>query len=173
MTTYAAPVTGVVPGRQRGWIPVTTPAVPTVWVSTAEGIISIDVVAVELAINGLRDGWTLTSDEAAYAADLLFRRGVLYSVIAHRVRVSGETLRKWFPTDDTPLRDALARIRTRAPAARASSAVEPIRCGTLPGYRRHQRRKEPQCEACRRARRAADRHFRAHGTYVGAPEVPA
>ncbi|WP_435643390.1 hypothetical protein ACR9VJ_18255 [Streptomyces sp. H49] len=141
--------------------------------ATAAGLVCLDLVAVELAANGLRKGWTLTSSEAAYTADLLFQRGVDYSVIAHRIGVSGATLRKWFPTDDTPLGEALSRIRTRSEASRATSGqrLEPIRCGTLPGYRRHQRRKEPQCEACRRARHAADRHFKEHGTYIGAPEV--
>lgn len=175
MRTYDAPVTGVALGRQREWIAVTKLSVPTVWMATAEGLICIDLVAVEFAINGHRKGWTLTSDEAAYAADLLFQRGVQYSVIAAHVGVSGATLRKWFPTDDTPLCEALSRIRTRSEAAQSASVVKlgPIRCGTLPGYRRHQRRKEPSCELCLKGRRAAERHFKAHGTYVGAPEVTA
>ncbi|MBL1108025.1 hypothetical protein JK361_26130 [Streptomyces sp. 5-8] len=175
MTTHDAPVTGAVPGRHRDWIPVTTLSVPTVFMGTSDGVICLDLVAVELAINGVRKGWTLSSDEAAYAADLLFKRGVDYSVIAERVGVSGQTLRKWFPTDETPLCDALSRVRTRSQAAQLNSAVRlgPVRCGTLPGYRRHQRRKEPQCDACRKARTAADRHYRLHGTYVGAPGVAA
>ncbi|MFD5266718.1 hypothetical protein [Streptomyces sp. NPDC058335] len=162
-------------GRQRDWIPVTTLAVPTVWMATASGIVSLDLVAVELAVNGRRKGWTLTPYEAAYAADLLLQRGVDYSVIALRVGASGTTLRKWFPTDDTPLSDALTRIRTRSEAAEAGAATNPRRakCGTYRGNQRHRKRGEPQCEPCLEARRAAERHYRQHGTYVGAPEVAA
>lgn len=174
MRASDAPINGVPAGRQRDWIPVTRLAVPTVWMATADGLVCLDLVAVEFAINGQRKGWTLTSFEAAYAADLLFQRGVDYSVIANRIGVSGETLRKWFPSDDTPLGEALSRVRTRLEASRAAAVQKgPIRCGTLPGYRRHRRRKEPRCEACWHARRAAERHFKEHGTYVGAPEVAA
>jgi hypothetical protein len=170
---------GVPVGRHRDWIPVTTLSVPTVWLATADGIVSLDLVAVELAINGRRQGWTLTSHEAAYAADLLFRRGVQYSVITRLVGVSGATLRKWFPTDDTPLHEAVARIRPRTPIekvhAASMAAVEARavpRCGTYPAAKRHQRRKEPLDAACLEARRLADRHYREHGTYVGTPDAP-
>ncbi|MEU6535562.1 hypothetical protein [Streptomyces sp. NPDC047000] len=147
---------------------------PTVWLATAEGLVSLDLVAVELAVNGLRKGWTLTSHEAAYAAAYLFPRGVEYSVIANRVGVSGATLRRWFPADDTPLGEAMARIRTRQEALKVAVAktVRPrVRCGTYQGARAHRRRKEPLDEACREALRVADRHYREHGTYIGAPEI--
>jgi hypothetical protein len=144
--------------------------------ATADGLVCLDLVAVELAANDLRQGWTLTSHEAAYAADFMFQRGVQYSVIAHRIGVSGDTLRKWFPTDDTPLNEALTRIRARSEAQKlaAGGTKRPrARCGTYQGAQRHQRRQEPMCEPCREAKRAADRHYRQHGTYVGAPEVAA
>ncbi len=169
-------VRGVPVGRHRGWIPVTTLSVPTVWMATAEGIVCLDLVAIELAVNNLRRAWTLTSHEAAYAADFMFQRGVQYSVIANRIGVSGDTLRRWFPTDDTPLNEALTRIRTRREAqqsAAARSSRPRARCGTYQGAQRHQRHKEPMCEPCREAKRAADRHYRQHGTYVGAPEIAA
>ncbi|WP_406200049.1 hypothetical protein OG331_25015 [Streptomyces sp. NBC_01017] len=169
-------VRGVPVGRHRDWMPVTTLAVPTVWLATADGIVCLDLVAVELAVNNLRRGWTLTSHEAAFAADFMFQRGVQYSVIAHRIGVSGDTLRRWFPTDDTPLNDALTRIRSRHEAQRLAAANpnrRRARCGTYAGAQRHKKRKEPMCGPCREAKRAADRHYREHGTYVGAPEIAA
>ena len=63
-------VPGVHAGRSREWISVTTVAVPTVWLATADGLVLLDLLAIELAVNGLRtDGWRLTGPEAAYAAD--------------------------------------------------------------------------------------------------------
>jgi hypothetical protein len=170
----ATAVQGVPVGRHRGWIPVTTLSVPTVWMATAGGLVCLDLVAVELAVNNLRRGWTLTSHEAAYAADLMFRRGMQPGLIANRIGVSGATLRRWFPTDATPLPEALARIRPRTEAAQLGHMSRPqARCGTYRGAQRHQRRQEPMCEPCREAKRVADRHYRQHGTYVGAPEVAA
>lgn len=167
-------VTGVPVGRQRDWIPVTTLAVPTVWMATAEGLICIDLVAVELAVNGLRKGWTLSSDEAAYAADLLLQRGVDYSTIARRLGVSGTTMRKWFPTDTTPLCEALSQIRTRSEAAVAGGETKSnsrrARCGTYSGAQRHRRQGEPLDDLCRKAKRAADQHYKANKTYIGCPE---
>ncbi|MEU1141827.1 hypothetical protein ABZ392_33965 [Streptomyces sp. NPDC005885] len=169
-------VRGVPVGRDRDWIPVTTLAVPTVWLATADGLVCLDLVAVELAANGLRDGWTLTSHEAAFTADLLLQRGIQPGVINRLIGVSGTTLRKWFPTDDTPLHEALARIRSRADAGKLSAErarQNPAPCGTYHGAQRHQKRNEPVCPSCREAKRAADQHYRKHGTYVGAPSVAA
>lgn len=168
---------GVPAGRQRDWIPVTTLSVPTVWMATAEGVVCLDLVAVELAANGLRQGWTLTSHEAAYAADLMFRHGMQHGLIATRTGVSGDTIRRWFPTDDTPLHEAFARIRSRTVVAAEQLAKLPrkpqARCGTYTAAQRHIRRKEPLDEPCRMAKRAGDRHYREHGTYVGCPEFSA
>ncbi|MGW4728899.1 hypothetical protein ACWEQC_06910 [Streptomyces shenzhenensis] len=169
-------VRGVPVGRQRDWMPVTTRAVPTVWLATVDGLVCLDLVAIELAVNGHRQGWTLTSHEAAYAADLMFQRGVQHSVIAKRVGVSGTTIRRWFPTDDTPLNEAVARIRPRPSAEELAAArgERPVpRCGTYAGAQRHRRRREPLCEPCREAKRVADAYYREHGTYVGAPESAA
>ncbi|MFF9312196.1 hypothetical protein ACF1BS_14920 [Streptomyces sp. NPDC014748] len=173
MTLSDAPVTGVPAGRQRDrWLPVSPLAVPTVWMATPEGLVCLDLIAVELAANGLRKGWTLTSDEARYTASLLLERGVPYSVVAQRVGASGATLREWFPEQACPVDERLARPRPSKPKPEPKPVL-PVRCGTMRGYRQHQRRREPACGLCKAARRAADRHFRRHGTYVGAPEVAA
>lgn len=165
--------TGVPAGRQREWIPVTTLSVPTVWMATADGLVCLDLVAVELAANGLRQGWTLTSHEAAFAADLMFQRGLQHGLIATRTGVSGDTIRRWFPTEETPLADALTRIRTRTPAPEETRKAQSVpRCGTYGAAQRHVRRREPLDEPCRWAKAAADRHYRKHGTYVGAPNYP-
>ncbi|MEU6222283.1 hypothetical protein [Streptomyces sp. NPDC047042] len=108
------PVKGVPVGRRRDWIPVTTFAVPTVWMATADGLVLIDLVAVELAANGLRKGRRLTTDEAQYTASLLFARGIPYSLIAKRIGVSGATMQRWFPEQAVPA-PGLARSGTRKP----------------------------------------------------------
>ncbi|MBK3563189.1 MULTISPECIES: hypothetical protein [unclassified Streptomyces] len=163
-------------GRNRDWIPVTTLAVPTVWLATADGLVCLDLVAVELAANGLRDGWTLTSHEAAFTADLLLQRGMPPGVINRLIGVSGATFRKWFPTDDTPLHEALTRIRSRAEVGKLAAErahQNRAQCGTYNGALRHRKRGEPLCSPCREAKKVADRHYRAHGTYIGAPGVAA
>lgn len=169
----AKPACGVPVGRQRDWIPVTTLAVPTVWLATADGLICLDLVAVELAVNGRRQ--SLTPYESAFAADFMFQRGVTRTTIAKRLWLSGSMLGKWFPTDDTPLHEALTRVQTRAEALKAAyeatGSRSRARCGTYVGAQKHQQAKEPVCEPCREAKRAADRHYREHGTYIGAPEV--
>lgn len=166
---------GVPVGRHRGWIPVTTLAVPTVWLATADGLVCIDLVAVELAANGLRKGWTLTSEEAAYTAALLFQRGVKHGMTSGLVGVSGSTLRKWFPTEETPLSEALARVKPRADVGKLSAERaadrEAPKCGTYPAAERHRRRNEPVCPPCQEAKKAADRFYREHGTYIGAPQL--
>ncbi|WP_019060019.1 hypothetical protein [Streptomyces prunicolor] len=162
-------VSGVPVGRQRDWIPVTTLAVPTVWMATPDGLVCIDLIAVELAANGLRKGWKLTQDEARYTASLLFDRGVPYSVIAHRIRVSGATLQAWFPEQAVSANQRLSRDNS----GKRRIPTTPVKCGTRRGYRRHRRRQETPCPPCTAANTAADQHYRIHGTYVGAPEVAA
>ncbi|WP_445524755.1 hypothetical protein [Streptomyces cyslabdanicus] len=169
MKTPTTSVTGVPAGRQRGWIPVTTLAVPTVWMATPEGLVCLDLIAVELAANGLRKGWTLTSDEARYAAGLLFERQVPYSVVSVRTGTNGATLQAWFP-EQAVAKEGKARPRPSKPKP-APKRKPPAPCGTYQGYRRHHRHREPACELCKEARRAADRHYRQHGRYVDTPEV--
>lgn len=163
-----APVTGVPVGRQRDWVPVTKLSVPTVWMATAEGLVCLDLVAVELAANGLRKGWQLTADEARYTAVLLFERGLPYSVVCTRIGVSGSTLKAWFPEHAVPGDPSLARTGTR----KSKPSATP-QCGTRRGYGRHHRRGETPCAPCKAANAAADRYYRLHGTYIGAPEVAA
>ncbi|MEV8042409.1 hypothetical protein AB0P02_01010 [Streptomyces griseoluteus] len=171
-------VAGVPVGRHRDWIAVTTLSVPTVWMATPDGIVCLDLIAVELAANGRRQGWTPSAHEAAYAAHLLFARGMDYSVIAARMGVSGATLRTWYPTDDTPLHEALARIKVRQPAQPVIRTPRPpdlksiAQCGTYAGYQLHRKYGEPRCEPCQAARRARVRYRRKYGTYDGAPTTP-
>ncbi|MGW6009664.1 hypothetical protein [Streptomyces sp. NPDC055210] len=166
---------GVPVGRERGWIPVTTLSVPTVWMATRDGLICLDLVAVELAVNGRRRGWKLTAPEAAYAADLLRRRDrdMAPSAIANRIGIDYRALSAWFPNADTPLHDALTRARDRAEAVletvKKIPPKPPAPCGTYQGAQRHKRRREPMDDLCRKAIRAAERHYRKHKTYIGAP----
>ncbi|MFM9602726.1 hypothetical protein [Streptomyces turgidiscabies] len=151
-----------------------TLTVPTVWLATADGLVCLDLVAVELAVNGLRG--SLTPYEAVFAADFMFQRGLQRTTIANRLRQSGGTLRKWFPKDDTPLHEALAKVQTRADVQKlAAEKADQTRaqCGTYHGAQRHVKRDEPVCSPCREAKRAAERHYRRHGTYTGAPRVAA
>jgi len=167
MKRPATSVGGVPVGRQRDWIPITALAVPTVWMATADGLVCIDLIAVELAANGLRKG-SLTQDEARYTASLLFARDLPYSLIARRIGVSGTTLKSWFPEQAVPKEERLAR-----PSSREKSAQLTAQCGTRRGYGRHHRRGETPCRPCKDANAVADRYYRRHGTYVGAPEVAA
>lgn len=168
------PVVPAVPvGRHRAWIRVPM-AAPTVWMATSEGLVCLDLIAVERAINGLRKGWTLTADEAFYAATVGFAHGLTYSVIANRVGVSGSTMRSWFPDRAVPAAEHLGRPRGNGEAPRAPRKPrQPARCGTKSGYHAHYRRKEKPCDLCRAAKAVAHAHYRKHGTYVGAPEVAA
>ncbi|MEU9523701.1 hypothetical protein [Streptomyces sp. NPDC048224] len=138
------------------------PATPTFWLATADGLVDIDAVAVERAMNGERTGWTLTADEARYAAGIMLDHKVPYSVIASRVGKSTETLRRWFPGRITAETPELARPKNRE-----------IRCGTPQGYQAHHRRKETPCTLCKGANAAADRYYRLHGTRRGFPGIPA
>lgn len=158
--------TGV--GRHSGWIPVMTHPVPTVWMATGDGLVCLDMIAVELAVNGLRKGWKLTRDEKWFAARIMLDRKVHYSVISTRVGASATTLGEWFPGEIEPVivRQDRGKKRRRKPT--------PSRmCGTRSGHRRHVRRRERACQPCRDAKRIADRFYREHGTYVGAPKLTA
>ncbi|MGQ4358520.1 hypothetical protein [Streptomyces sp. SAS_272] len=152
---------GVPVGRRRDWIPVTTLAVPTVWMATADGLVCLDLIAVELAANGLRKGWKLTPDEARFTARFLLDRKVPYSVISQRVGASTDTLRSWFPGEIAPASAQLAR-----PQARPQCGT---RRGTRRGYRWHRARLEVPCTDCAEGNKAAERHYKEHGTYIGAP----
>ncbi|MFE0727901.1 hypothetical protein ACFW2X_06555 [Streptomyces antibioticus] len=164
-TGHATVIPGALVGRQRAWIPVTTLSVPTVWLATADGLALLDLIAVELAVNGLRRGWTLTRDEKWFAARLMLDRKVPYATISTRVGASGSTLAEWFPGEIEPTVIRLDRGKKR----RRKPTHSPL-CGTRSGHRRHVRRRERVCQPCRDAKRMADRHYREHGTYVGAPK---
>lgn len=169
LTTYPASV----PGRDRDWISVPQMTVPTVWLATAEGLVSLDLIAIELAMNGRRKGWTLNGDEARYAARLMLDREVPYAVISARVGRSAATLRAWFPGEIEASADGRARSRPSKPKPEPKPVRAVARCGTYYGAQRHIRRKEAVCPPCREAKNAGDRHYREHGTYKGAPSVPA
>ncbi|MFD4263795.1 hypothetical protein ACFWR9_40890 [Streptomyces sp. NPDC058534] len=139
------------------------PATPTFWLATSDGLVDIDAIAVERAMNGERKDWTLTEGEARYAAQIMFDQQVSYSVIAARLGRSTETLRRWFPGKVVPGSPALSRAGDRAE----------IRCGTPQGYQAHHRRKETPCTLCKGANAAADRYYRLHGTRRGFPGIPA
>lgn len=143
-------------------------AAPTVWMATPDGLVCIDLIAIERAANGLREGWTLTEDEARYAASLLFEREMPYSVIARRLGISSAKIRAWFPDLAVPADECMSRTGTRKTSPRPAAA-----CGTRQGYGGHHRRGEAPCKPCKAAYAAADRHYRTHGTYVVAPEVTA
>ncbi|NUS83010.1 MAG: hypothetical protein HOY75_09700 [Streptomyces sp.] len=160
-----------VPGRYRDWISVPRMTAPTVWLATPDGLVSLDLIAIELAMNGRRKGWTLNRDEARYAVRLMLDRGVPYAVISTRVGASAATLRSWFPGEIEASADGRARARPSKPAPERKPRL-PAQCGTYYGARAHVRRKEPVCPPCREAKNAADRYYRVHGTYVGAPAVP-
>ncbi|MGW0869904.1 hypothetical protein ACWD3Z_05360 [Streptomyces sp. NPDC002740] len=134
---------------------------PTVWMATPDGHVSLDLIAIELAINGMRKGWTLTPDEARFAARLLLDRKVLYSIISTRVGASASTLRTWFPGEIVPATAQLARPQARPQCG--------DRRGTRRGYRWHRARLEDPCPDCVEGNKVADRHYKQHGTYNGAP----
>ena len=132
------------------------PAAPTVWMATPDGLVVIDTIAVERAIKGDREGWTLTEDEARYAAELMFAHHVPYSVVADRVGRATETLRKWCPGQVEPSEPWRARGQ--------GIARKPIEHGTNRGYQAHRRRGERACDSCRVANAEADRRYRLTGT---------
>lgn len=165
---YASPL-----GRRPGWISVSPLAVPTVWMATPDGLISLDLIAVELAVNGMRKDWRLTPAEAAYAIDLLLQRGVERLTISKLLGPDYRTLRAWFPEDTTPLSEALSRIHALTaanPVANPRPGRKPLaRCGTYAAAVRHSKRKEPMDDWCHRAKLAADAYYRKNGTYRGFP----
>lgn len=142
----------IAPGSPRISLPPT--AAPTIFLATSEGLVVVDTIAVERAINGGRQGWTLTSGEAHYAASVMFEHGIAYSVVAARVGRSTDTLRRWFPEHVVPSTSAHAR----------GGARKEIEHGTQRGYRAHLRRPETPCKRCKAASAAADRRRRLTGT---------
>lgn len=145
-------------------IPLPTHATPTVFVSFADGSVdAIDTVAVEQAVRGHRSGWTLSPSEIQFAAPFMFDL-VPYSVICSRLGISAKRLKALFP-EVGPVRESAARPGERS--------KKPAPCGTPRGYRAHHRRGETPCEPCKGANAKADRHYRTHGTTLGAPGVAA
>lgn len=152
------------------WISVPRTAVPTVWVATSDGLVSIDLIAIELAMNGRRKCWTLSPDEARYAARMMLDREVPYSLISARVGVGTATLRTWFPGEIVASGESLARPRGQATVRTPRTVTV---CGTRSGYRRHKSLLQEPCPACVLGYRAAERHYKKHGTYIGAPQITA
>ncbi|KIZ18096.1 hypothetical protein [Streptomyces natalensis] len=101
----------------------------------------VDLIAVERAVNDMPPAG-MTADEKLMAARILADHGVALNVIARHLR----------------LPHRLAR------PAKAKHQPEPASCGTDRGYRRHQRRNQAPCTACRSAHAAADRRYRLTGT---------
>lgn len=151
-----------------GWISVPRITAPTVWLATPDGLVSIDLIAIELAMNGRRTGWTLTPDEARYAGRIMLDREVPYSTISARIGVGTDRLREWFPGEIEPSNERMARS---GPRPKPSQITE--QCGTRRGYRRHRANLEAPCVLCTEGHKVADRHYREHGTYIGAPQITA
>ncbi|MFJ6394042.1 hypothetical protein ACIQJT_41440 [Streptomyces sp. NPDC091972] len=147
-------------------IPFPSHASPTVFVAFADGSVdAIDTVAVEQAVRGHRSGWTLTPSEIQYAAPFMFDV-VPYSVICSRLGISAKRLKALFP-EVGPIHESAARPGSRSKGT-APKGTAP--CGTRRGYSAHRRKGEDACARCKSANTAADRHYRTHGTYAGAPE---
>jgi len=150
------------PASTRIPLPQTTAA--TVWVSFPDGSVDpVDTVAVERAVRGDRTDWTLTPAAIQYAAPFMFDR-VPYSVVCSRLGISDTSLKKLFP-EVGPRSERAARPGPRA--------KRPAKCGTRRGYQAHKSRKEDACTRCKAANTAADRYYRLHDTYLGAPEAAA
>ncbi|MFC9265617.1 hypothetical protein ACFT25_38060 [Streptomyces hydrogenans] len=126
-----------------------------VFMAGPEGLALIDLIAVERAVTGHRDGARLTKDEAHYAADLLLAADVAVTLVASLVGVGVNTLKVWFPE------------RTK------SVRLDPPKCGTRRGYLAHKRRGDAICRRCRTANAVADLHYKRTGSYDGAPAVAA
>ncbi|MFF4709743.1 hypothetical protein [Streptomyces sp. NPDC001297] len=156
MTTIRTNSTGTIRTdrtRPSGRISLPAYASPTVFAATPEGVVVLDLVAVDQAVNGDRRGWRLTEDEARYAASLLLDHDVAYSVISARVGRNTDTLRAWFPDRIEPVTPAHARGGPRGE----------IEHGTPRGYRTHLRRGEKTCQPCRDANAVKDRQYRRGG----------
>jgi DNA-binding CsgD family transcriptional regulator len=87
------------------------------------------------------------------------QRQILQLIAAGRTHA--EIGRQLYLTEDT-VKTHLARIYTKIGATNAANAVDighrrrlltRIGCGTIAGYRRHQRQHEPACDDCREAMR--------------------
>ncbi|WP_030811446.1 hypothetical protein [Streptomyces sp. NRRL S-337] len=101
----------------------------------------VDLIAVERAVNEVPPAG-MTAAEKLMAARILADHGVALNVITRHLRL--------------PDRLTLPASAKRGP--------EPAVCGTDRGYRRHLRRSETPCGACRSARAAADRRYRLTGS---------
>ncbi|MEU8764961.1 hypothetical protein [Streptomyces sp. NPDC048659] len=130
-------------------------AATTVFMAGPEGLAVIDLIAVERAMTGHRDGARLTQDEARYAASLLLEAGIGYTLVAALVGVDARKLKTLFPDETKTTRS------------------EPVVCGTTRGYRAHKSRGDAICRRCRAANAAADLHYKKTGSSVGAPAVAA
>ncbi|MFD0078904.1 hypothetical protein ACFVIY_41815 [Streptomyces sp. NPDC127166] len=133
---------------------------PTVFMAGPEGLAVIDMIAVERAVTGHRDGARLTEDEARYAASLLLAESVPFSVAATLVGINANRLRGWFPE--------LAAIEVRR-----SIKHQPAPCGTRRGYQAHKRRGEDACIPCLTANRLADQRYRLTGSHSDVSAVAA
>ncbi|WP_031232924.1 hypothetical protein [Streptomyces niveus] len=149
MSATKPPLAVSIPAR----ISLPSSAWPTVWLATADGLVLIDTIAVERAMNGDRQGWSLSEDEARYAAQIMFEHGVPYSVVASRTGKSVAVIRRWFPGQAVP---SVSTARPRN--------CKPIKCGTTRGYYAHHRRKETPCTECKAANASADRRYRLTGS---------
>ena len=82
------------------------------------------------------------------------------------IGVSGAKLREWFPEQAVPLNPRLVRT-----GPRQTRPKDPPPCGSRRGYSWHRQHGETPCQLCREANSLADRYYRSHGTYIGAPEL--
>lgn len=101
----------------------------------------VDLIAVERAVNDVPPAG-MTVEEKLMAARILTDHGVALKVIARHLGLPHHIARQ----------------------AEAQHRPEPAGCGTDRGYRRHLRRSERPCAACRSARATADRRYRLTGT---------
>ncbi|KIZ17354.1 hypothetical protein [Streptomyces natalensis] len=101
----------------------------------------VDLIAVERAVNDVPPVG-MTVEETLMAARVLTDHGVALRVIARHLSLPHHLVRQ----------------------AQATHLTEPAGCGTDRGYRRHLRRSELPCAACRAARAAADRRYRRTGS---------
>ncbi|MDI3390466.1 hypothetical protein QIS99_30370 [Streptomyces sp. B-S-A8] len=136
-----------------------------------EGPGDIDWVAVERAAEGTYPHALLTNEEAVEAVGMLRAAGINQRDIADRLTTGRHEVKRAY--DVLNARAARAARAANQPTPPRRRATGPARCGTRRGYHAHQRRGETPCTACKAGNTAADRHYRMHGTYHGAPEVAA
>ncbi|MEU2874437.1 hypothetical protein ABZ769_35470 [Streptomyces olivoreticuli] len=125
-------ITATRPGTQSGHIYVSTAA-------TYDD--NLDFIAIERAVNGDKPVG-ITTAELAEAARILDSRGFGLTEISRRTGVSAYCLTVWRDHGWNP---------------DAAPKRQPAPCGTPGGYRRHHRRGESACTACRAAHSADER----------------